>query len=284
MNNQNNDMFSNMMQPSAIPEVKDNSNMVQGNGGVNSTQSNNLNQVNNVGTFVIPQSNSASNEISGTMVSGNDLSQVNNNSFINSGTLNTSLDSNNNMMQSNTSSSNAPLDFGFPSNSGTVNNANMNNDFNLGGVGSSSMNSVEQSPLQPVNDMMNFGVGGDNNASGLENNGLNIDLNNGLSMNNVATNSVSSTPVSQVNETVNQNEGTEEVVSVKKYLIHMLLCCIPLVGIIILIMRALDRKDKNISNLARAQLLISAIVVLLSVVMMFVMSSLITSLFSNSLY
>ena len=61
----------------------------------------------------------------------------------------------------------------------------------------------------------------------------------------------------------------------------MILCSIPVVGFIILIIRAVDRKDKNISNLARAQLLVSAIAVLLMIVVMVVFSSLLVGAFGS---
>lgn len=262
MNGQNNnDIFGNMIQPNVIPETKDNSGMVGSN--VN----NSLNQSNN--SFLgVPQSNTVSSSVVGDgMVSqNNNVGSISsgdigtNNNLVNNGLVSDPVNLNSNGVLNNSS-----LDFNA-NNNPSFNNLNMNTQTNTSVDVNSNLNNMVQPSLKSVNDTINFE--GDNiGVSPLSTNGDNV----GVVKND-----------SNVSD--NKEEVKEEVVSVKKYLIHMLLCCIPLVGIIILIMRALDRKDKNISNLARAQLLISAIVVLLSVVMMFVIGSLMTSLFSNSLY
>lgn len=281
MNNQN-DMFSNMMQPNAIPEVKDNSN----SGMVGNNVNNSLNQVNDGFLFGIPQNgNVASSTVGADMMSQNNsgvgtnaVNMVDNNSFINNQMVSEPVNLNNNVVQNN----NNNLDFGFGTNNNqSFDNLNMNTQANAVVDVNSNVNSMEQPSLQPVNDTINFG--GDNiGESSL--------LNNGDSVNSTITNPLTDLlnannngngVKTDIDVSNNKSEKVEEVVSVKEYLVHILLCCIPIVGIIILIMRALDRKDKNISNLARAQLLISATLVLLSVVFMFVMGSMVISIFGN---
>ena len=124
--------------------------------------------------------------------------------------------------------------------------------------------------LQPVDDSIKVDSGMVDNAS-----------NPGFSINNGVVDIQGVSSLENNNVSVVKNDANEDVVSVKKYLIHMLLCMIPIAGIIILIMRAIDRKDKNISNLARAQLLLTAVITLLSVILTVLMSSLITSMFSG---
>lgn len=282
MNNQN-DMFSNMMQPNAIPEVKDNSN----NGMVGNNVNNSLNQGNDSFLFGIPQNgNVASSTVGADIMSQNNsvgetnaVNMVDNNSFINNQMVSEPVNLNNNVVQNN----NNNLGFGINNNQ-SFDNLNMNTQANAVVDVNSNVNSMEQSSLQPVNDTINFG--GDNiGDSSLLNNGdsVNSTIINPLT-DLLNTNNNGNEVKTDIGVSDNKDEKVEEVVSVKKYLVHMLLCCIPIVGIIILIMRALDRKDKNISNLARAQLLISAFAVLLSVVFMFVMGSMITSIIGNALY
>ena len=75
---------------------------------------------------------------------------------------------------------------------------------------------------------------------------------------------VSQPSISSTNEVAN-------VISVGKYLGHMLLFIIPVVGFIMCIVKAFDKKDKTISNFAKAFLIfsviISTVVVVLSVLM-----------------
>ena len=83
------------------------------------------------------------------------------------------------------------------------------------------------------------------------------------------------TPIT--NQGLNNND---EVVTVKQYLIYTLLCCIPFVGFIIMLMKAFGNNvNKNISNLAKAQLLLAVIVTVIG----FVFGSLLGSLLVNML-
>lgn len=60
--------------------------------------------------------------------------------------------------------------------------------------------------------------------------------------------------------------NNSDIVPVTKYLINMILFSIPLVGFIVLILKVVDKKDKNISNFAKAYLLFGIILVLLWIV------------------
>lgn len=60
--------------------------------------------------------------------------------------------------------------------------------------------------------------------------------------------------------------NNSDIVPVTKYLINMILFSIPLVGFIVLILKVVDKKDKNISNFAKAYLLLGIILVLLWIV------------------
>ena len=63
------------------------------------------------------------------------------------------------------------------------------------------------------------------------------------------------------NETMVSNTSDENVVvSVGTYLGYMFLAMIPVVGIIVLIMKALNKKDKAVANFAKAQLLFTVII------------------------
>lgn len=69
------------------------------------------------------------------------------------------------------------------------------------------------------------------------------------------------------------------IVPVSKYLLHMILFSIPIVGFIMLILKAVDKKDKNISNFAKAQLILSGIIIVLSILLFVVLgASLISTL------
>lgn len=287
MDNQNN-MFSNMIQANVIPEVKDSSPLGQVNAGGNNGINGNVNQVNDALGFGIPQNNMASDNMglnvaqtNNSFIQSNVAPMTNNNSFIqpsaevtpnNNSTINNVvagpvMDLDNSVNQVNNNS----LNFGLPPSGEMI--SPVNNDNNLGMVVTTDTNTsvnMGQSMLQPVDDSIKVDGGIINDAS-----------NPGFSINNGVVD-ISGVPsdINKDGNAVKSNEN-EEVVSVKQYLIHMVLCTIPIAGIIILIMRAINGKDKNITNLARAQLILTAVITLLSVVLTFVMGSLIASMFSG---
>ena len=78
-----------------------------------------------------------------------------------------------------------------------------------------------------------------------------------------------------------QPQQSNDVVSVGKYLLHIILFSIPIVGFIILIIKALDKKDKNISNFAKAQLIIVLASIILCVIMFFIAGATIISSITN---
>lgn len=273
MDNQNN-MFSNMIQANVVPEVKDSSPLGQVNTGGNNGINGNANQGNDALGFGIPQNNMANGngvvnvpQTDNSFIQHNVEVKSNNNSAINNGVSGSIMDLNNSVNQVNNNS----LDFGLPASGDVV--SPVNNDNNLGMMITTDTNTgvnMEQPMLQPVDDSISVSGWVNNNAS-----------NPGFSINNGVVDIVGVN--SDVNKDSNdvKNDSNEEVVSVKKYLIHMLLCIIPIAGIIILIMRAIDGKDKNITNLARAQLLLTAVITLLSVILTFAMGSLIGSMFTG---
>lgn len=67
---------------------------------------------------------------------------------------------------------------------------------------------------------------------------------------------------SKENEPIND----ETIVSVGQYLGHLVLFSLPIIGQIMLIVKIFDKKNKNISNLAKAQLLLFAMMIILVVV------------------
>lgn len=98
-------------------------------------------------------------------------------------------------------------------------------------------------------------------------------------------------PTNTSNEPINNNLGDAtpltneglseggEVISVWKYLGTMVLFCIPIVGQIMLFIKAFGgEKNKNIKNLARAYLLLAVIMVVLSIVFTVVFSAVLASM------
>ena len=299
MNNQDNNMFSNMIQPSSVPEVNNSSNnLVQPsnvNSGLNNMADNNANVATQVG-IVDSNLNQVSNMVN-SPVAGNEQNTNNslsdnktnkdvnvalnpvfpNEIVANQSVVNDASNSTNNMQQPNTSNNVSSLDFVMPGEVNASTNVTFSNlstvtDANNSTIQETNPNNIANNNLNNVN----------NNILGLNNNSLG-GLINYASPNSVGIASevvTSNTPVEQSNNlqsknnvappsNVNNNE-TSEVVSVKRYLGHFLLLCIPIVGIIILIMRAFDKKDKKISNLAKAQLLFSGIFIGIALLMFIV--------------
>ena len=78
-----------------------------------------------------------------------------------------------------------------------------------------------------------------------------------------------------------QSQQSNDVVSVGKYLLYIILFSIPIVGFIMLIIKALDKKEKNISNFAKAQLIIVLASIILCVIMFFIAGATIASYITN---
>ncbi len=68
-------------------------------------------------------------------------------------------------------------------------------------------------------------------------------------------------PIQDIN--IEQNNNSTNITSMGSYLLLLILFSIPLIGFIILIVKVLDKKDKNISNFAKAYLLFGIIILVI---------------------
>lgn len=204
----------------------------------------------------------------------NDNNQINNNLFNNTMGI-----SNNNQISA------EPLNI----NIGNTTNNQLNNDNNPSNMFNNSMNITNNNPVsvEPLNiipentnnNQFNQNNNIDNNfEQNFNSNNLNnIPYNLGNDMNTSFTNNENMLPpiANQINNT-NFNDGLKEnnefinsneenIISVKKYLGHMVLFSLPVVGFIMLIIKGfVEKKDKNISNFAKANLIFSIIVTVVS--------------------
>lgn len=123
-------------------------------------------------------------------------------------------------------------------------------------------------------------------------NSVSVVPNSSPNLNNQGLNQTGNTEAGMVNNKVesnlnnsnqpNNNSGNENIVSVGKYLGYILLFCIPIVGFIMLIVKAFfDKKDKNISNFAKAQLLLSVIAVVLAIIFTIISFAAASSMINN---
>ena len=172
------------------------------------------------------------------------------------------------------------INFDLPSNNEGVNNQNVN--VNMGDINNTSP--VNDTVIVPsvdnatTNDVIgNANVTTDSNM----NQGITPTLGFDLPTNEVTSaNNIPSTPVVEpqtvitpTNDVVSNNNTVQSsndgVVSVGKYLGHMFLFVIPVIGPIMLIVKAFDKKDKGISNFAKAQLLFALIITGISLILTF---------------
>lgn len=121
-------------------------------------------------------------------------------------------------------------------------------------------NVVEQ--LVDSNNSFAMNVNLDENPDKVDSNPFEFSVNPNITYDTQSTN----------NEMKKEEENNDNIVSVKKYLGHMILFSIPVVGFVMLIVKAFSKKDKNISNYAKAQLLLAIIVTVLSVIITLVIS------------
>lgn len=125
-------------------------------------------------------------------------------------------------------------------------------------------------------------LSGSNNISNTTNENSQLLNNNSMQPlnNNVTNNFGDATPLTNAN--IN-NTSNDNIVSVGKYLGYILLFSIPIVGFIMLLVKAFgDKKDKNISNLAKAQLILIVIATVLSIVLSIAFGALIASAISGN--
>lgn len=131
-------------------------------------------------------------------------------------------------------------------------NIDGSNPFDIGIVGNNipNQNNVNPTPITPISVNNNT-----NNLSDVSN--------------IVPSNNLNNTPDIIPSQTT-VSSSDDNIVSVGKYLLHIILFCIPVIGFIMLIVKALDKKDKNISNFAKAELILSiisvAIIVIISII------------------
>lgn len=141
-------------------------------------------------------------------------------------------------IQSNVSQPGLNIDGSNPFDIGIVDNNILNSNVN--------QNNVSPTPITPISV--------NNNTNNLSD-----------SSNIVPSNNLNNTPdINPPQTTVSSSD--DNIVSVGKYLLHIILFCIPVIGFIMLIVKALDKKDKNISNFAKAQLILGVIGVFLVVI------------------
>ena len=75
------------------------------------------------------------------------------------------------------------------------------------------------------------------------------------------------------NENISSSANDNNVVSVTKYLGHIILFLIPIIGFIMLLVKAFgEKEDKNISNLAKAQLLLWVIIAIITIILIVVLT------------
>lgn len=159
-----------------------------------------------------------------------------------------------------TQTNNNPMDM-FSNNTNTINTPSNNIDLGI----NNNINSVPNIPTTPINSEPVSSVNNvvmNNQTESINNIPVNQENNSNTSINNQATN-INPTVNNQIDNKPIQNDNSDDnnsVASVKDFLVYNLLCCIPLVGFIIMLVKAFGSKaNKNISNLAKAQLILSII-------------------------
>ena len=89
-------------------------------------------------------------------------------------------------------------------------------------------------------------------------------------------------PQQDINIKEPTTQSTDNVVSVGTYLIHIILFSIPVIGLILLIVKALDKKNKNLSNFAKAQLILVVIATVIMVVIFVLFGAVIFNSIGNA--
>ncbi len=162
----------------------------------------------------------------------------------------------------------ANLSFELPSSdtSSNASNANFVVDSNNGSNAISGV-VVSQNP-------MNVGVTANSGDSGI----TNLNGSGTVISNTVSGESVNSSNALQSNDTGMKSN----VVSFGKYLGHLFLFSIPVIGFIFLLIKAFDKKDENISNYAKAYLVYMILIVVIAIVITFLFVSVIGFSFPNN--
>lgn len=83
----------------------------------------------------------------------------------------------------------------------------------------------------------------------------------------IVSNSNDSKPFT--NESANASEVAEDIVSVKDYLVNIILFSIPIVGLILMLVKVFSKKEnKNVSNFAKAYLVLQFVMIIFGVAIM----------------
>lgn len=142
------------------------------------------------------------------------------------------------------------------------------------GLNSASNMSTQQDTVStmPIDSNINSVSNGVANNVVLPGNGLSFGNQEKKQSDNLMVNSNGGSNLNNSNSKNNVSNGVNDnIVSVGKYLGYIVLFCIPIVGFVMLIVKAFfDKKDKNISNLAKAQLLLSVIGVVIAIIFMII--------------
>lgn len=158
-------------------------------------------------------------------------------------------------------------------------------------------NSIDSSASLNVGSASTFDIGISNANSVVASN---MSSNQTDSINNVSSgvmannlNSIPSAGIASVSDNTNSTpltsaisnnqDSSDNVVSVGSYLGHIILFSIPVVGFIMLLVKAFSSKtNKNISNFAKAQLILAVIITVLTVVVTIVFGAALFAMFDNS--
>ena len=156
--------------------------------------------------------------------------------------------------------------------------------------------SISNSVVPPVkNDNGSVATNASSPQLALENSspfdiGVNAPINTNVSNNVQGT--VSTIPVTgnananTISSDINIKQSTtnSDIVTVGTYIKTMILFTIPVIGFIIMIIKALDKENKNISNFAKAYLLFGIIAFVLFFVLSFVLTGIGASMVGNGMY
>lgn len=162
----------------------------------------------------------------------------------------------------------------------------MNNTQNTNMYGSNNQMGTNNTPNQNFNPGNIISVNSNNIIQDISNaNSNQIPTYNQQSMmtpqqpiNEAVTNNIQSTPNKQINNSfgdptpiTNTDTNNDEIVATKDYLIHLILCCIPIVNIIILLIRIFSKKtNKNLKNLSKAQLILTLISTIICIILLII--------------
>ena len=247
--NSNTSLTNNPSGDTGIPNTP-----IVGNDNVNS----------NVGTLNIPVVNDDNNAIQNNQIYSNTIS-VDASSIVpvSSSVSNPSLNASNNGVTT------TNINNGLQSDNSTVVNANPITSIMVDNSSDESSSNINVNP-SPNNTIISIDTVFPSSGSSEINTSSNLVNNN--SSDNINLESNSDNLLDEVSQNVLDGSATNsnEAISVRKYLGYMFLFLIPVIGQIMLIVKSFDKKDKGISNYAKAQILFAIIMFFISFVFTFV--------------